>query len=496
MPLPIPEYDDLDAIGLAELVRGGALSAGEVLEAAIARCEARNPALNAVVLPLYERARRGVGKLPEGPLRGVPTLLKDLKIGLAGTPTSNSCALTKDKVYDRSSVLTERYEAAGMQIFGKTNTPQFGIMGVTESALRGPCRNPWNTDHSPGGSSGGAASAVAARIVPVAHGGDGGGSIRIPASACGIFGLKPTRGRVTQAPFAGDSWMGFVQEHMLTVSVRDSALLLDIADQPTPGEPYAATTKARPFLEEVGAPTGRLRIAFCREALYADHQHPDCVAAVDDAAKLLTELGHEVVEAKPQLATEDLIRAYLLTVAAGTACFIEDSAAYAGVEARPRDFEPGTWVLGLIGQKTSAGALERARRQMQAAGRVMGDFMQQHDIFLTSTWGRPPVRVGELGVTRAEALQAAALDLMPLKALLDFALHKMAKGRLAAVPNTQLYNQTGAPAVSVPLHWSAAGLPIGVQLGGRMGDEATLIRLSAQLEQARPWAGRKPVLLG
>ena len=258
MPLPIPEYDDLDAIGLAELVRSGALSAGEVLEAAIARCEARNPALNAVVLPLYERARRGVDKLPDGPLRGVPTLLKDLKIGLAGTPTSNSCALTKDKVYDRSSVLTERYEAAGMQIFGKTNTPQFGIMGVTESALRGPCRNPWNTDHSPGGSSGGAASAVAARIVPVAHGGDGGGSIRIPASACGIFGLKPTRGRVTQAPFAGDSWMGFVQEHMLTVSVRDSALLLDIADQPTPGEPYAATTKARPFLEEVGAPTGRL----------------------------------------------------------------------------------------------------------------------------------------------------------------------------------------------------------------------------------------------
>lgn len=496
MALPIPEYDDLDAIGLAALISAGQLSPAEVLEAAIARAEARNPQINAVVNRFDDRARGRAARLPEGPLRGVPTLLKDLKIGLAGTVTTNSCRLTKDKVFSQSSVLAERYEAAGLQIFGKTNTPEFGIMGITEPELRGPCRNPWSLDHVTGGSSGGAGAAVAARIVPVAHGGDGGGSIRIPASACGLYGLKPTRGRVTQAPFAGDSWMGMVQEHMLTRSVRDSALLLDIADHPTPGEPYAAPAKARPFAAEVGAPVGKLKIAVCREALYADRQDPACTAAVDEAAALLRELGHEVEEAKPEISKDELIHAYLLTVASGVACFIEESAAFAGVKPRPRDFEAGTWVLGLIAWKSSAADLERARRAMHRAGRVMGAFHQKYDLLLTSTLARPPVRVGELGVKPAEALQARALDMLPVKPALDFALQKMAEGRLAATPNTQLFNQTGQPAVSLPLHWSAEGLPIGVQLGAALGEEGLLLRISAQLEEARPWAHRKPALLG
>ena len=495
MALPLPEYDDLDAIGLAALIASGDVTPREALEAAIARAEVRNPQINAVVTRFDERARSRADALPTGPLRGVPTLLKDLKIGLQGTTTSNSCRLTRDKILQQSSVLAERYEAAGMQIFGKTNTPEFGIMGITEPALRGPCRNPWNLAHTPGGSSGGAGAAVAARIVPVAHGGDGGGSIRIPASACGLFGLKPTRGRVSQAPFAGDSWMGMVQEHMLTRSVRDSALLLDIADAPTPGEPYAATPRQRSYQDEVGAPVGRLRIAVCRGALYADQQDPVCTAAVDDAAALLRELGHEVEEATPDISRDELVHAYLLTVAAGVACFIEDAAASAGVQPRPRDFEPGTWVLGLIANKSSAADLERARRAMHRAGRVMGAFHQRYDLLLTSTMARPPVPVGALAVTPAEAVQARALDLMPLKPALDFALHKMAKGRLAATPNTQLFNQTGQPAVSVPLYWSEAGLPIGVQLGAAMGQEALLLRVSAQLETARPWAHRRPPML-
>lgn len=496
MGLPFPEYDELDATGLAAAVAAGQVSPAEVLEAAIARCEARNPALNAVVIPLFDRARARAASLPQGPLRGVPFLLKDLKITLEGTVTTNGCRLLKATPATVSSVLATRYEAAGLQMMGKSASPEFGIMGITEPVVWGPCRNPWDPAHTPGGSSGGAAAAVAARIVPVAHGGDGGGSIRIPASACGLVGLKPTRGRVTQAPHAGDSWQGYVQEHVLARSVRDSALLLDIADAPTPGEPYVAPPRSRPWIEEVGAAPGRLRIAFTRDALYATGpQHPDCVAAVDDAVALLRALGHDVVEATPSFPREELVRAYLLTVAAGVAVFCEEAAAKAGVAPRAADFEPGTWVLSLIGQRTSAAALERARRVVQRAAREVAAFFTTHDLFLTSTLARLPVRVGELQATPAEAIQARALSAMPLRALLDVALDRMASGRLAATPNTQLFNQTGQPAISLPTFWSPSGLPVGVQLAARFGDEATLLRVAAQIEEARPWAHRRPALV-
>jgi amidase len=494
MSLPMPEYDDLDAIGLAELVRNGDVSPSECLDAALARIDARNPALNAVVHDLRERARGRQDSLPDGPLRGVPFVLKDLKAMLKGTPTTGSNVLARDHVAQQSSVSVERYEAAGLQIVGKTNTPEFGIMGVTEPLMRGPCRNPWNPAHTPGGSSGGSAAAVAARMVPVAHSGDGGGSIRIPASACGLFGLKPTRGRVTMAPFMGEAWSGYVQEHVVARSVRDSALMLDVVGQPTVGEPYVAPPPARPFLEEVGANPGKLRIAFTREALYADEQHADCKAAVDDAVALLTDLGHDVVEARPDFAREDLVRAYFITVAAGVAYYCEEAAAAAGRRPRGSDFEPATWLLALIGWKTSAATLERAKHVAQTAGRQVGAFFEQHDVFLTSTLAQPPVLVGSQLPTSAELAQLRALRALPLKRLLDVALDKMGKDKLAPVPNTQLFNQTGQPGASVPLFWNAAGLPIGVQLVGRFGDEATLLRLGAQLEEARPWAGRSPHL--
>lgn len=489
----LPEYDDLDALALARRVRDKSLSPEELLDAAIERVEARNRRLNAVVHTMYDRAKARVSKLPDGPLRGVPFLVKDLKLQIAGTPTTNSTKLSMNKIAEGTSVLAARYEAAGLQIVGKTSTPEFGIMGVTEPDVRGPCRNPWHNGHTPGGSSGGSAAAVAARIVPVAHGGDGGGSIRIPASACGLFGLKPTRGRVTMAPFAGEAWGGFVQEHVLARSVRDSAALLDVADPPTPGEPYGVPAKARPWLDEVGASPGKLRIAFTRDALYSGETHADCVAAVDDAVKLLRDLGHEVVEAKPSFPREDMVRAYFLTVATGVARFVETASQDAGHK-RPRasDFEPATWLLALIAWKTSAPQLLAAQQLMQRAAREVAGFFEEHDVFVTSTLARPPARVGELGLTFAERAQMGLLTALPLHKLLDVALDKMGSGKLAYTPNTQLFNQTGQPAMSVPLLWSAQGLPIGTQFAARFGDEATLFRLGAELEKARPWAQKKP----
>lgn len=484
------EYDQMDATGLAEAVRKKQVSPVELLEAAIERIEARNPALNAVVMPLWERARERVHTLPDGPFRGVPFLLKDLKASLAGTITSNSCRLTQNKVYDYNSQIVEHYEAAGLQIVGKTNTPEFGIMGITEPALRGACRNPWNLAHTPGGSSGGSAAAVAARIVPVAHGGDGGGSIRIPASACGIFGLKPTRGRVSMAPSRGEAWGGFVQEHVLTRSVRDSAAFLDLVDAPVPGDPYWAPPKTRPWIQEVGADPGRLRIAFSLDTLYAGQTHPDCRAAVEDAAALLADLGHDVEEARPPFPLQDMVLAYFHTVAAGVACFVEEAAALAGKKPNPRDFEPQTWILAQIGWKTNAATLTRSRDIMQRVSRDVAGFFEKYDLFLSSTLAQPPIRVGELALTGSQRFQLAILRNLPLQSLLDKALDTLGTDALSRTPNTQLFNQTGQPAMSVPLFWNEAGLPIGVQLAARFGDEATLFRIAAQLEQARPWINK------
>jgi amidase len=492
----LPEYDDLDATGLAALIRSGDVSPTEVLQAAVERIAARDPALNAVVHSLEDRARARVDDLPEGPLTGVPFLIKDLKLALAGTPTSDGCAITKDWTPDVTSVTAARYEAAGLQILGKTNTPEFGIMAITESKLRGPCRNPWNTDHTPGGSSGGAAAAVAARMVPIAHAGDGGGSIRIPASACGLVGLKPTRGRVTQAPFSGESWGGFVQEHVVSRTVRDSALLLDLSAAPTPGEPYGQPAKARPWLDEVGAAPGRLRVAFTTDTLYAGTSDPACIAAVQEAVKLLEELGHDVVEAAPTVPVEEMVRAYFLTVSTGVAWMVEKASQRAG-RRRPRrtDFEPATWLLACAGRKTSAPVLLDAQMTMQRVARDVAGFFEQHDVFVTSTMARPPAKIGELYPSGNKELQLRALGLFPLARLLDLALETMGTDALSATPNTQLFNQTGQPGISLPLHWTDDGLPVGVQFVSRFGDEATLFRLAAQLEAARPWVDRRPPLL-
>lgn len=496
MSLPLPEYDQLDATGLAALIAKGDISPAEALEAGIARVEARNPELNAVVHTLFDHARARVDGLPDGPLKGVPFLVKDLKAAVAGTPTTGSCKLYRDYRPTQNSVLVDRYQGAGLQIIGKTNTPEFGLMGITEPKMHGPCRNPWDLDHTPGGSSGGSSAAVAARMVPLAHSGDGGGSIRIPASHCGLVGLKPTRGRNTMAPFMGDAWQGFVQEHVLTHSVRDSALLLDITAKPTAGDPYAAPAKERPWIEEVGADPGKMRIAVHRGPLFAEEQHSDNTAAVDDAVKLLQELGHEVVEDLPPFDRHELAWAYFLTVASGLAYYVEEAARFAGIKPRARDFERATWTFATIGWTMSAADLERSRHVIQAASRKVAAWFAGYDVFLTATAARPPARVGELYPSRADERTMKLLTALPNRQIINVAMDKMANEKLAWTPNTQLFNQTGQPAISLPLYWNTAGLPIGVQFVGRFGDEATLFRLAAELEAARPWAGRLPPLLG
>lgn len=492
MPLSFPEYDTLDATALAALIHRGEVTPIEVLEASIERADERNPQLNAIVHPLYDRARSKASDLPDGPLKGVPFLLKDLKAMMAGTPTSNGNRLTKGRVATEDSLISQRFEAAGVQTIGKSNSPEFGIMGVTEPEIWGPCRNPWDLERTPGGSSGGAASAVAARIVPIAHAGDGGGSIRIPASACGLFGLKPTRGRVSMAPFLGESWGGFVQENVVSRSVRDAAACLDAIDAPVIGEPYAAPHKLKPWTSHLHPPERRLKIAFTRQTLFAGTTHPDCEAAIDRAVETLIALGHQVEEAQPTFPKEELIEAYFYTVASGVACFVEDSASYAGVKPRAKHFEAPTWMLAQIGWSCSSATLVRARNVMHHASREVAQFFEGYDLFITSTHAEPPIKVGELSLKPSERAQLAVLRAINAKPLLDKALKSLGTNALARTPNTQLFNQTGQPAMSLPLHWNESGIPIGVQIAGRFGDEGLLFQVATELEEALPWAERRP----
>ena len=492
MSFSIPEYDDLDATALSGLIQRKELSPSEVLEAAIERAEARNPKLNAIVTPLFERARERAERLPKGPLYGVPFLLKDLKAQLKGTPTSNGTRLMKGKVATETSIIAARFEASGVQTIGKSNSPEFGIMGVTEPEIWGPCRNPWDLSRTPGGSSGGASSAVSARIVPIAHAGDGGGSIRIPASACGLFGIKPTRGRVSMAPFLGEGWGGFVQENVVSRSVRDAELCLDQIDLPTLGEPYAAPHKEKPWVEHLHAPTRRLKVAFTTGALYGDHTHPECARAVEEAAELMSSLGHELVEATPPFNRDELVEAYFYTVASGTARFVEDTASYVGRKPRPKDFEAATWLLAQIGWKCDASTLVKAQQTMQRASRGVAEFFDQHDLFLSPVHAEPPIKIGELTPSKSERLQLAVVRALNTKGLLDKVLDTLGANALSRTPNTQLFNQTGQPAMSVPLYWTPEGLPLGVQLATSFGGEGLLFQVATELEEARPWVQMRP----
>ena len=474
------DYTAHDALGLAELVRTGEASPAELVAAAIEGIERHNPALNAVVLRQFEAARARAAdpdSLPDAPFRGVPFLNKDLGFQEAGVAMSNGSRAYKDYVAASDSGMIADYRRAGLINCGRTNAPENGLCSTTEPLLHGPSRNPWDPLRTPGGSSGGSAAAVAAGMVPAASASDGGGSIRIPAACCGLFGLKPTRGRVSAAPLGGDPWSGLSCKHAVTRSVRDSAALLDAVDGPRPGDPYAAPPKARPYLEEVGREPGRLRIGFSAQPLYDQPVSVECLAALQDAAKLCQELGHEVEEAAPDYDRKAMRETWLAIVAASQADAAEDAGAVLGREPGSEDYEPWTHTLIAKGRAISAGQLVATLRTMHLESRKVAAFHEAHDIYLTPTLAKPPVPIGAVDMSFGDEADFIART-------------------TGFSPFTRLANCTGQPSMSVPLTWSEEGLPIGTMFTARFGDEATLFRLAGQLERARPWSGRRPGVFG
>jgi amidase len=470
----LSEYERYDGLGLAELVASKQVTAEELLDAAIERVERCNPALNAVVSRLYDQARAAIASgHPPGPFTGVPYLLKDLGVQYAGAVTSNGSQFFRDAVADHDSEIVVRLKRAGLVIFGKTNTPEFGLSTSTESRLFGPTRNPWNRDFSAGGSSGGAAAAVAAGVLPMAHATDGGGSIRIPASACGLFGLKPTRARTPAGPEVGEGWSGASIGHAITRTVRDSAALLDATAGPDIGDPYWAPPPARPFLAEVGADPGSLKIAVTTHAWNRQPTDPECAAAVAAALSLCEQLGHRVKEARPEWDEEARGSATRLIIAAHLRAQLEEFGERVGRAASAQDVEPRTWSAAEYGRNQSASDHVRAIRAVHRMGRALGSFFTNWDLLLTPTMCRPPYKLGVLSMANTDN---------------DAYLQAL----LGTIAFTSPFNSSGHPAMSVPLHWTEDGLPVGVQFVARFGDEATLIRLAAQLERAQPWAARRP----
>ena len=464
----------LDLVAQAELVRRGEVSPLELVDAAIARIEAVNPRLNAVVTPLYERARREAASpsLPDGPLRGIPYLLKDLGARLGGTRQTSGSRAFATRVSESDSVLTSRLREAGAVIVGKTNTPEFGNHSTTEPALFGPTRNPWDPTRTAGGSSGGSAAAVASLMVPAAHGNDGAGSIRIPASCCGLVGLKPSRGRNSWAPEA-DALAGLAVEHALTRSVRDTALLLDITSGFVPGDAYTPRPPERPFRDEVGRDPGRLRIAFTAAPPFQTPVDRECVAAVRGTSELLASLGHHVEETAPAFDGEVLLEPFVRVWAISNLEAHHEATRLLGREPERDELEETTWELIHYARRFDPVDLLDALADLSTASRRIGPFFERFDVWLTPTLARPPERLDVLNRSQGGAVEWWTFD-------------------CRFNPWNPIANMTGQPAISIPARWTDDGLPVGVLAFGRYGDEATLLRLAGQLEAARPWSDRIP----
>jgi amidase len=491
------EYDRYDALGLAELVKTGAVSPAELCEEAIRRIETVNPKINAVIHTMFDSARKAAaGDLSDGPFQGVPFLLKDLQAAFAGQPLTSSCKAYRDYVPDYDSELVVRFKRTGLIVLGKTNTPEFGLMGVTEPELHGPTRNPWNPDRTPGGSSGGAGAAVASGMVPMASGGDGGGSIRIPSGWCGLFGLKPTRGRVPTGPQSGELWQGATQEHVLTRSVRDSAAMLDAIRGPEKGAPYIIPLPDTPYLEAMKNRTGILKIGFSTRSPIGMPVHDECVRAIESTVNLLNDLGHTVEPAEPGVDGLSLAMSYFIMYYGEVAADVDEMSDYLKRKASPDDMEALTWTINRLGRTFTACDFVRAKRHWHKAAMAMADFFTRYDLYLIPTAAAIPPRIGENRLSAFEKAGSAAIHALRLEKLLVMSgmIEKTGYKNLAPTPFTQLANLCGLPAMSVPLYWTADGLPCGSQFVGPYGDETTLFKLAAQLEEARPWAGKIPVI--
>jgi amidase len=468
------EFGSYDAVGLADLVRRKQVNAAELLDEAIARTAKVDPQINAVVVKHYDYAKKQIDKgLPDGPFTGVPFLLKDLDI-LAGTVTTSGASVFRDNVADHTGTLTQRFLETGVAIFGKSSSPEFGLMPTTESRLFGPTRNPWNLGHSSGGSSGGAAAAVAARILPMAHASDGGGSIRIPASTSGVFGMKPTRARNPLGPDRGEGWGGFSCGNVVSISVRDSAVMMDAIHGPEPSSLYVAPPPQRPFSQEVGRDPGRLRIAFTDKSPYGDAIDPEIAAAVRDVAAMLAKLGHHVEERAPALAA-DPAAVMTVIVGANTALSVRQAEARFGRKMTGDDFEVLTLASAHNAQHTSATDYVAAQLAAFQISRGLADFFETCDVLLCPTLCSPPLRIGELN-TMSEDLSHIAPILRRY------------------MPATAMFNMSGQPAMSMPLAWNKAGLPLGMMFSAKLGEEGTLFRLASQLEQERPWKDKLPAV--
>lgn len=477
--MKLSEYVEFDGMGLAELVRRGEVTASELLDLAQAAIDQVNPQLNAVIRPLRELAERDLAHgLAPGPFAGVPFLVKDLGVACAGVPTSMGSRLFANAPAPWDTELMQRYRRAGLLVMGKTNLPELGLSFTTEPVLWGATRNPWDVGRSPGGSSGGSAAAVAARLVPMAHGSDAAGSLRVPASCCGLFGLKPTRGRTPTGPMAGELIFGLGIEHAVTRSVRDSAALLDATVGEDPGAPYGAPAPTGPFLAELDVAPKRLRIAVQEQAPNGTPVHHESITAVRRAAALCEELGHEVVMSWPNFAWGAFQDAFRALVSAFVADLCDGICPAVGLAPGAQTLEPMTLAIAAHGRKMSSNDLAGALRQRDFITRAVGQWFTDFDLLLTPTLAAPPPPLGTLRLYERGDLQEAVFDRL-----------------FAFAPFTPLANLTGNPAMSVPLHATPEGLPIGVQFVGRFADERTLFRLAAELERAAPWQGSKPPLV-
>ena len=495
--MQLSDYLAHDATSLAQQVARGDVRPGELLDLALAQHRRVHGSVNAVVRLMEEQARGQLDGPLGGPFAGVPFLIKDGRQDYAGLPTSYGSRAMQGIIPDRHAYVVERFLKSGLVIFGKTNLPEFAIRAVTDPELYGRTSNPWDLTRTPGGSSGGAAAAVAAGIVPMAAGNDGGGSIRIPAACCGLFGLRPSRGRVSSGPGAAEGWFGASSEGVISRSVRDSALALDVLQGAEPGDPFVIAPPTEPYAQAMLREPGRLRIGFTTASPIGTEVHPEAVKAVEHAARLLESLGHHVEEAAPSIDGAALAQSYLHIY------FGQIPAAVTHAKklgAKESDLELTNRLLVTLGNSISATSLTAQLNRWNEYARALAAFHQRYDLLLTPTLAAPPVRHGtgdQSGVEKALLgflHGTGVLGVLARLGLLDGTIQKIATDNLRYVPFTQLSNLTGTPSMSVPLHWTDEGLPLGVQFVGPFGSEDRLLQLARQLEQAQPWFDRLPAL--
>lgn len=486
--MQFPEYESYDAVGLASLIKQGAISPEALLDAAIERIELHNPALNAVICKMYDEARQTIQQgLPDGPFRGVPFLIKDLLTDYAGVPLTSGSRFTQHYIPTSDSELVSRMKKAGLVIAGKTNVPEFGLSSVTEPELFGATRNPFDLTRSAGGSSGGSAAAVASGMVPMAHGNDGAGSIRIPASHCGLFGLKPSRGRTPGGSPVMRMWENMVAEHVLTRSVRDSAFMLDVLSGPELGSTIALPVPSESYAQCLNKPLRSLHIGLMVEPFFASSVNADCVAAAKQAATYCEALGHQVESVAFTISGDEISLAYVIVISGEIAATIKRLSHITGHKVKHHDLEKQTALIRHLGEHLSAADFAWAGDVLDTATRQMANYFASYDVLITPTMAAPPPKVGQLKPDFFEQSMIEVLSHVPFASLLQKALEHAATRNFAFYPFTPIFNISGQPAMSVPLARNQEKLPIGVQFAAKFGDEETLLQLAAQLEKHHPW---------